>query len=340
MAIESIMLAASTGMGIFKPLYYLFGYVMEFLMFIFSNQYVWAIIVLVLLTRLILFPFNLRQQRTTAKSARLQPKLQKIQKKYNVQAVSDPRERQKMQQKLNEETQALYEREGHNPMQMGCGTMIFQMVFLMGIIGVIYYPLSYVLGISAMGADISDEIETLVRETIDDSGRTFYLQLQILANWDALKEPLMLNFPDVFDEATAASIEAYGSGFHLFGIDLTETPSWRHLTNVVWIPVASFVTSVGTTVYSMVIQRKNNPQQQQQGASMIVMMMIMPLFSLFIAFQVPAAVGLYWTAGNLASLLQQLITQRFFPPKRSQAKLMIDSTVERRSREAAIKKMN
>lgn len=42
--------------------------------------------------------------------------------------------------KVNEETQELYSREGHNPMSMGCGPMIFQMIFLMGIVGVIYYP--------------------------------------------------------------------------------------------------------------------------------------------------------------------------------------------------------
>ena len=62
-----------------------------------------AIVLFTVLTRLVLLPINVHQQKTTSKSARLQPKIQKIQKKYNVRAVSDARERQKMQAKLNEE---------------------------------------------------------------------------------------------------------------------------------------------------------------------------------------------------------------------------------------------
>ncbi len=340
MVINPILLASTTGITIFKPLYYLFGYVMEFLMTIFSNEYVPAIIVLVIITRLILFPFNLHQQKTTAKTARLQPKIQKIQKKYNVQGVSDPQERQRMQQKLNEEMQALYSREGHNPMQMGCGTMIFQLVFLMGIIGIIYYPLTYVLGISNIG-DYTDELTTVVKDLlgIDSSTRTFYLQLRILEGWSSIKDSLIAQFPQVFSEVNSAKIEAYSSGFTLFGLDLTLTPSWKEFNAVIIIPILSFITSLGSTILSMLIQKKTNPAAQQQGPQMWVMMLIMPLFSLFIAFQVPAAVGFYWTISNLIAIIQQLITAKFFPPKRSQAKLMIENTIERRSREENIKKV-
>lgn len=338
MAVSPILLASTTGITIFKPLYYLFGYCMEFLMDIFSNQYVPAIIVLTIVTRLILFPFNLHQQKTTAKTARLQPKIQKIQKKYNVQGASDPKERQRLQQKLNEEMQALYAREGHNPMQMGCGTMIFQMVFLMGIIGIIYYPLSYVIGIPSI-ADYTDGLTSVVKEIlgISESTKTFYLQLKILEGWNELKDTLTVQFPELFTAEKAASIEAYRSGFYLFGLDLTVTPTWKG-GSIVAVPMASFVTSLGSTIVSMRIQKKNNPAAQQ-GSQMMAMMFMMPLFSLFIAFQVPAAVGFYWTISNVVAILQQLFIAKFFPPRKSQAKLMIENTIERRSREENIKKI-
>ena len=96
----------------------------------------------------------MRQQKAMAKTARIQPKIQKIQQKYNIREVTDPAERQRLSQKQNEEMQALYAREGHNPMNMGCGPMLFQMVFLMGIIGIIYYPIEYIIGI-----DISSQAE-------------------------------------------------------------------------------------------------------------------------------------------------------------------------------------
>lgn len=105
---NSILLAAtssSVGIGIFKPLYWLFGVCMGFLMDLLNNQYFVAIIIFTIVTRLILLPFNIHQQKTMAKTARLQPKLQKLQKKY-----PDPKDRMKLQQ----ETQDLYAREGHN----------------------------------------------------------------------------------------------------------------------------------------------------------------------------------------------------------------------------------
>ena len=123
------MAMSADGMALFRPLYWLFGKCMEFLLSALSNEYFIAIIIFTVLTRLIVLPANLHQQKTTAKTARLQPKIQKIQKKY-----PDPKDRNK----LNQEMQDLYAREGHNPMQMGCGPMIFQLVFLMGIVGIIY----------------------------------------------------------------------------------------------------------------------------------------------------------------------------------------------------------
>jgi len=91
---------------------------------------------------------------------------------------------------------------------------------------------------------------------------------------------------------------------------------------------------------SMQIQKKTNPAAaQQQGMSMKLMMLTMPLFSLFIAFQVTGAVGIYWVISNFVAIIQQLVIAKFFPPKKSQARLMIENTIERRSREENVKKI-
>ena len=74
----------SNGLTIFKPLYWLFGKAMEGLLIVFNDQYFLALIVFTVITRMLLFPLNLRQQKTMAKSTRLQPKIQKIQKKYGI----------------------------------------------------------------------------------------------------------------------------------------------------------------------------------------------------------------------------------------------------------------
>lgn len=331
MAINSV----SNGISVFKPLYWLFGKCMEGLLIVFDNKYFLALIVFTILTRLVLFPFNLKQQKTMAKTSRIQPKIQKIQKKYNVAGINDPRQRQKMQQKMNEEMQALYSREGHNPMQMGCGPMAFQMVFLMGIIGIIYYPLQYILGIN-----ISDNADAIAK-ALDYSGT--YFQIDILDNFDKWKDTLVASFPNLFTEDKVAAIVEYKNHLSLFGLDMTKVPHWKTdsgaINTLVIIPILCLVTSLLSSLVSTLIQKKNNPAAAQQNNQMMLMMLMMPFFSFYISFKVSAAVGFYWIISNLIGVAQQLFMAKFFPPKYNIARSMIETTIERRSREESIKKI-
>ena len=318
----------SNGMAIFKPLYWLFGQAMKGLLIVFNNQYFLALIVFTILTRLVLFPFNLRQQKTMAKSARLQPKIQKIQKKYN---ISDPNQRRKAQQQLQEETQALYSREGHNPMNMGCGPMMFQMIFLMGVIGIIYYPIQYIIGV----ADF-DKYSTQIADAIGFNGS--YFQIEILQNFDNYRATLAEQFPTLFTEEKLNAIASYKSHLYLGNLDMTQIPHWKDGLIVI-IPILCLVTSLGSSVVSTLIQRKTNPAAAQQQQQMMLMMLMMPFFSFYIAFNVSAAVGFYWCISNLVAIVQQLVMAKFFPPRKNIAREMIENTVERRSREESIKKI-
>lgn len=330
--ITPVLAAVSQGSGFLKPLYWLFGKCMEFLLTALGNEYFLAIVIFTIVTRLLMLPLNIRQQKTTAKTARLQPKIQKIQKKYNVQAISDARERQKAQAKMNEEMQDLYAREDHSPMQMGCGPMLFQMVFLMGIVGIIYYPLSYVIGMSNFN-DYSDTIVKLVEEFGIESR---YLQLEILENWAQIKDTLIAQVPQLFTAENVSAIESFRDGLYIGSLDMTAIPHWKDGIIVI-IPIISLLTSLGSSVVSMLIQKKNNPAAAQQMASMMMMMFMMPFFSFYIAFKVPAAVGFYWIVSNVVAILQQLFIAKFYPPRKSQAKLMVENTINRRAREESIK---
>lgn len=236
--------------------------------------------------------------------------------------------------KVNEETQELYSREGHNPMSMGCGPMIFQMIFLMGIVGVIYYPLSYILGISFSDSSVKQAITEYLRNTLGYTGN--YLQLGILENWAANRDAFISQWPQLFTAEKAAMIDSFREGMYIGNMDMTVLPSWKN--SVVLIPIMSLVTSIGSSVVSMLIQKKNNPAAAQQMGSMMAMMLMMPLFSFWIAFKLPAAVGFYWTISNVVAILQQLFLAKFFPPKKSQARDMIENTIQRRAREKNIKK--
>lgn len=323
------MAAVNNGMAIFKPLYWFFGKCMEGLLIVFDYKYFLALIVFTVATRLVLFPLNMKQQKTMAKTTRMQPKIQKIQKKYA--GSNDPRDRQKM----NEEMQELYAREGHNPMNMGCGPMLFQMVFLMGIIGIIYYPIEYILGVKI--ADNSQAIAEAIGFTT--KGGASYFQIDLLQNFANYKATLMEQFPTLFTEEKVQAIEAYKSHMYIGSLDMTQTPHWKDGLIVI-IPILCLVTSLASTVLSTMIQKKTNPAAAQQSSQMLIMMLMMPFFSFYIAFKVSAAVGFYWIISNLVAMVQQLVMAKFFPPKRNVAREMIENTIQRRAREESIKKAN
>lgn len=332
---NSILLAAtvSNGIALFKPLYWAFGKCMEFLLSVLGNRYFLAIVIFTFVTRLLLLPLNIKQQKTMAKTTRLQPKIQKIQKKY-----PDPRDRNKM----NEEMQALYAREGHNPMQMGCGPMLFQMIFLMGIIGIIYYPISYVIGVSDFvdqSAKVLDTILPMYREIIGDpEAKITYLQLNIIEHFDAYREVLQAEFPKLFTDGICTEILTFREGMYLFGLDMTAVPHWKDGIIVI-IPILCLLTSLASSLISTWIQKKNNPAASQQMGQMAMMMLMMPFFSFYISFKVTAAVGFYWIISNIVAILQQFYIFKAFPPKKTQARNMIENTIERRAREENIKKI-
>ena len=89
------------------------------------HSYGWSLILFTLLVRLVLVPLSIKQQKSSAKMAAIQPQMQEIQKMYA-----------KNQTKMNEELQKLYQREKYNPAG-GCLPMLITLLVLFGLIDVI-----------------------------------------------------------------------------------------------------------------------------------------------------------------------------------------------------------
>ena len=166
----------------------LLGYLMKLLYIIFKN-YGLALIVFTLITKLITVPFQIKQQKNTARLAKFQPQLKKLQNKYG-----------NNKEKYQEEMMKLYTEEGINPMG-SCLPMIITMVILFSIIGVVYAPLKYVSNIdgnsfrltSTSSEKISDA-ETLVTDTIiiaDKMDGKTYSELTDKEKKDIFKEKVL-----------------------------------------------------------------------------------------------------------------------------------------------------
>ena len=81
------------------------------------------------------------------------------------------------------------------------------------------------------------------------------------------------------------------------------------------IPILSCLVQLLYSFYSQYKSRQMNPDMQGAGF-MKIMMLAMPLFSLWLAFQVVAGVGFYWIWSSVFAFLQTFLLYKYFTPKR------------------------
>ncbi len=124
-----------------------FGWIMKFCYTLFKNYGV-ALFLFTLVTKLLMLPSSIKQQKSSAKMAKLQPKLEQIKKKY-----ANNRD------KLNEATMELYNQEGVSPTG-GCGSMIITYILLFAVIEVVYAPMSYISGLPSQ--KVNEAVQTVV----------------------------------------------------------------------------------------------------------------------------------------------------------------------------------
>lgn len=293
-----------------------FGWILSWCYEIVGN-YGWSLVLFTVLTRFIMIPLAISQQKGMAKQTRLQPKIKKIQQRYAGN-----------QQKINEEMNALYQREGANPLGAGCLPLAIQFPIMIGLYGVIYRPLSYVLHLPKETVDmLTAAVQKIAGEA---SGRAASaIELSVINHADEVIKALPNLSADV-----AEKLQNFD--FTFLGINMARTPDFK-VFDLLWlIPILSGVTSLMTSALSYMRQRKTNPEMSKNPA-MGCMSFGMPLFSVYIAFQFPAGIGIYWTMSNLFMFFQTLVIGHTHSPKNVLAKVMIEETIERRSMENNLK---
>lgn len=98
------------------------------------------------------------------------------------------------------------------------------------------------------------------------------------------------------------------------GLDLGATPGFE--LPLILIPILSLIMSLAQMIISQIIQKKTNPDMPEQPGCAKFTLYVMPLFSLYIAFQVPAGVGFYWAMSYLFGILQSLVVYKFWPTEK------------------------
>ena len=313
------------------------GYVLQWIYDLVHNYFL-AIFLFTLVVRLLMFPLNIKSQKSAADRARLAPRLERIQKKY----AND-------RQKLAEKQQALYEKEGVS-MTGGCLPMIVQMIVLFSVIAVIYKPLTYIQRVDA--EDISTCVTTVVEEMKEDgswekdekkntqnfSDKSYYREMKLMEKVGTYKEAISAALTEKKGAEKAQEVvgilEETKDQFSIFNMSLLEQP-WKGLVpNMLWIiAILSGVTALLTSLLSMHYNKASQPKQEQMpGCSPNAMMYMMPVMSLVISFTVPAGVAVYWIFSNLLALVQTVVLNAMYNPAKIRAQAEAEYAERRRKK--------
>lgn len=271
-----------------------FGYLLRFCNFIGFGNYALALLFFAIIVKVILFPLSIRQQKNMVKQASLRPKEMAIRKRYS------GRDDRVTMQKMQTEIQELYRRENYSPLS-GCLPMLLQFPIIIALYNVIRNPLQYLLRV---GSENLEGIKAVFAQTHENF--TFQYDLQMLGH---IKSNFG-SYAQYFDGKTAADLPNFELIPGVAATDLSVNPAfWNWMLLVV---VLCYVTSF----LSMRLSRKFSyqaPQTGDAGKSMLIMDFVMPLLTAWIAFSLPAVIGVYWIYQNVLAVVQQFVLSKIFP---------------------------
>ena len=276
---------------------------------------------------ILMIPLGLHQQKNSRKQARLRPREMAIRNKYK------GRNDQQTQQKMTQEIQELYSKEGYSPMA-GCLPLLVTMPFLIFLYYVVIDPMTYIIGANAeltsafltfanapkaaggLGLALGSqrgtiEVLSLIKENrIDISGMADFAYFS--NSGDCLAKLNDLTNNNFWDSIP---------NFKLFGLNMGLTPGFSGKQNLIllFMPVLTFVAYWGSGkitrkyTFQPMQQTADGEKNPAQGCSNGMMNIMMPAMSAWFTFMVPAAIGLYWIFKSILGVVKQIIISKVMP---------------------------
>ena len=335
---SDIVLTAYDG-SILGPIAKILGWIMNIIYILMTNLGIGnisiTIIIFTIVIYMCLFPITYKQQKFSKLTQKMQPEIQKINKKY--QGKKDQASMQAMQA----ETQAVYEKYGVSTMG-SCISMLINLPILLALYRVFYNVPAYlesvknqfsalVEGIMAtpgykdIMADLVENVNlTTVRVdfTASDTGVLSNYIVDTLygmnsSGWDILRE----KFAGLTD--LIASTETNINAINKFiGLNISDTPisimsssfrSGAYLMAILalLIPVISYLTQI-LNIKLMPQAPSTGDNSDAMASQMKMMNRIMPLFSLIFCFSIPVGLGVYWIFSALVRSVQQFCLNKHF----------------------------
>lgn len=274
------------------------GYLMKWCYELLGN-YGLAIVAFTLLTKLVLAPLSVWLHYNSIKMVKIQPDINFIKAKYYGDG-----------DRIADEQATLFKKAKYRPM-LSLIPLVVQIVLLLGVVEIIYNPLTYIFGlnadtVSALGAWAGANMET-------SAG-----QLEIV------RAIASGGVPTVPVDATV--LEGIATlGQRIGPIDLTAVPAAEWGLYIL-VPVVAALSSL---VMCWAQNVGNVLQAEQSKVNQYGLTIFSVGLSLYLGFGVPVGIALYWVASNLLAILQQVILNACISPKKH-----VDYDALERSRKA------
>ena len=282
--------------NILDILYIPMGYLIR-IAYSLTNNYLFAIFLFTLIMEIILSPFGIKQQKNQVKQAMLAPKVAAIRKKYA------GRNDQATQQKMQQEMMDMYKAENYNPAS-GCGTLLIQFPIIICLYNVVVNPLRYI-------SDVPNAQIDALKTFLESQGVEISLRNAQIDIINAIRD----NVSDYFTIAPALE-KAVLPIFKVGPFDLSQVPdiSFNPFNWLMLIPVITFVVMIlSQKIMQRFTYQDPAAAEAQNNASMKIMMWTMPLLSVYIEFQMAAAIGVYWIFRSIIQTLERIILYKLIP---------------------------
>ena len=290
-----------------------------------------AIILFTLLVKLLMLPLTAKQSKMMKLNSIIGPEVRAIQNKYK-----DKKGDQNAMLKMQEETKAVYAKYGTSQMG-GCVQMLIQFPILLALYRVFQRIPMYVTSLKALFINILGDGGNGIMSAADYSdfmSNTFNTGTLAKIDWSNVNDAVvaMNSFTTEQWNLLKEHFTSYASVIAdnqtkitemntFLGINVSQVPTLA-LNIAILIPILSGVTQY---ISVRVSQGKSNLDDSDNpaAASMKMMNIFMPIMSAFIAFSVPAGLGLYWIATAVIQTIIQICINRYYD------KLGVDEIVRR-----------
>lgn len=261
------------------------GYLMKWCWMLVGN-YGWAIILFTLATKLVLLPLSVWIHKNTIQMVKIQPDLNflKVNHYGDLDTIAD-------------EQGKLYKKHKYHPM-LSLVPLIVQVVLLLGVVEIIYHPLSYLFAVDS--------------ETVNALAGLYGIETNTSSFQLTLIEAIKNSAPEGI-EAFASVIEPikeFSGNFLGFNLSVIPSEVWGIYT------VMPIIAGLSSFIMCWTQNMSNVLQHEQSKLNQYGMTVLSVGISLYLGIGVPAGIAWYWVAGNLLSIAQMYILNAVINPKK------------------------